>query len=53
MGRLRDQLQQAQEALGEPALEDMERSGYGTVSKSYIKLVDLVPKDINKRLTVM
>ncbi|XP_056626576.1 myosin phosphatase Rho-interacting protein isoform X2 [Triplophysa dalaica] len=28
MGRLRDQLQQAQEALGEPALEDMERSGY-------------------------
>ncbi|XP_057214952.1 myosin phosphatase Rho-interacting protein isoform X2 [Triplophysa rosa] len=28
LGRLRDQLQQAHEALGEPTLEDMERSGY-------------------------
>uniref|UniRef100_A0A9J8AN08 Myosin phosphatase Rho interacting protein n=1 Tax=Cyprinus carpio carpio TaxID=630221 RepID=A0A9J8AN08_CYPCA len=34
--RLREQLQQAHDALGEPALEDAERSGYGTtlVSKS-------------------
>lgn len=30
LGRLRDQLQQAHEALGEPTLEDLERSGYGT-----------------------
>uniref|UniRef100_W5MY56 Myosin phosphatase Rho interacting protein n=1 Tax=Lepisosteus oculatus TaxID=7918 RepID=W5MY56_LEPOC len=28
IGRLRDQLQQAHEALGEPSLEDTERSGY-------------------------
>ncbi|MBN3314967.1 MPRIP protein, partial [Atractosteus spatula] len=31
IGRLRDQLQQAHEALGEPSLEDTERSGYGRV----------------------
>lgn len=30
LGRLRDQLQLAHEALGEPSLEDMERGGYGT-----------------------
>lgn len=29
LGRLRDQLQLAHEALGEPSLEDMERGGYG------------------------
>lgn len=29
VGRLRDQLQLAQEALGEPTLEEMERGGYG------------------------
>ncbi|XP_073722725.1 myosin phosphatase Rho-interacting protein isoform X5 [Misgurnus anguillicaudatus] len=28
VGRLREQLQQAHEALGEPSLEDVERSGY-------------------------
>ncbi|XP_051958653.1 myosin phosphatase Rho-interacting protein isoform X1 [Xyrauchen texanus] len=28
LGRLRDQLQQAHEALGEPTLEDVERGGY-------------------------
>ncbi|XP_051968236.1 myosin phosphatase Rho-interacting protein-like isoform X1 [Xyrauchen texanus] len=28
LGRLRDQLQQANEALGEPTLEDIERGGY-------------------------
>lgn len=30
LGRLRDQLQLAHEALGEPALEEVERGGYGT-----------------------
>lgn len=30
LGRLREQLQQAHEALGEPTPEDLERSGYGT-----------------------
>lgn len=30
LGRLRDQLQLAHEALGEPSLEDVERGGYGT-----------------------
>lgn len=29
LGRLRDQLQLAHEALGEPSLEEMERGGYG------------------------
>lgn len=29
-GRLRDQLQLAHEALGEPTLEEVERGGYGT-----------------------
>lgn len=29
LGRLRDQLQLAHEALGEPSLEDVERGGYG------------------------
>lgn len=31
LGRLREQLQLAQEALGEPSLEDVERGGYGTL----------------------
>lgn len=30
LGRLRDQLQLAHEALGEPSLEEVERGGYGT-----------------------
>uniref|UniRef100_A0A674NIN1 Myosin phosphatase Rho interacting protein n=1 Tax=Takifugu rubripes TaxID=31033 RepID=A0A674NIN1_TAKRU len=30
LGRLRDQLQLAHEALGEPTLEEVERGGYGT-----------------------
>lgn len=30
LGRLREQLQQAHDALGEPTLEDVERGGYGT-----------------------
>ena len=30
LGRLRDQLQLAQEALGEPSLEEVDRGGYGT-----------------------
>lgn len=29
LGRLRDQLQLAHEALGEPSLEEVERGGYG------------------------
>lgn len=29
LGRLRDQLQLAHEALGEPTLEEVERGGYG------------------------
>ena len=32
LGRLRDQLQLAHEALGEPTPEEMERSGYGTTT---------------------
>jgi len=30
LGRLRDQLQLAHQALGEPTLEEMEQGGYGT-----------------------
>lgn len=33
LGRLRDQLQLAHEALGEPALEVEERGGYGTKTR--------------------
>lgn len=33
LGRLRDQLQLAHEALGEPALEEVERGGYGTKTR--------------------
>lgn len=33
LGRLRDQLQLAHEALGEPSLEEVERGGYGMKKK--------------------
>lgn len=33
LGRLRDQLQLAHEALGESSLEEVERGGYGTKIK--------------------
>lgn len=62
LGRLRDQLQLAHEALGEPALEEVERGGYGTKTRrkthlmlesthpdSYLIVTDtFLPPDIMK-----
>lgn len=39
LGRLRDQLQLAHEALGEPSLEEVERGGYG-MKNEYVLLLE-------------
>lgn len=41
LGRLRDQLQLAHEALGEPSLEDVERGGYGTDTHTHARRAEL------------
>lgn len=36
MGRLRDQLQLAHEALGDPSADDADRGGYGTYTLGHV-----------------
>lgn len=40
LGRLREQLQLAHEALGEPSPEEVQRGGYGKIPERAIRITD-------------